>query len=389
MSTERQLRVLQVSATMHIGGAENVVVELAERLDRSRFEVALCCTRELGVLAERLRAKSVEVLLAAPADRRLRHFTPLFLHRAIARFQPDIVHTHSTPTLLHAGPLAALGLLPRWVHTFHFGNYDSATRRQMRGERLFCRLPNELIAVSESQRQSIIRFHGLPPDRIRTIPNGVAPNPSVNQPEGIKRRRRELGFTDSDIIVGCVAVLSEQKGVTYLLKGAARFMAQDPRIRLLIIGGGPAEKALRAEARALNLAAVFTGWRPDALDLLPVLDVFVMSSLWEAMPMALLEAMAARRPIVVTDVGDNKQIVDGGRCALVVPKANADAIAAAVLGLTSDPRRASALGALALQRFMERFTTTRMVSTYEALYEKICAMSTGRSVAVGRLASGL
>ena len=128
---------------------------------------------------------------------------------------------------------------------------------------------------------------------------------------------------------------------------------------------------------ASPIASIFTGWRQDNLELLTALDVFVMPSLWEAMPLALLEAMAARRAIVVTDVGDNRRVVDDGRCGVVVPAGDAAALAAAIDRLLADPLAAAAMAARAQERFGAAFTTARMVHEYEALYAQ--AVDGGRA----------
>lgn len=367
----RRLRVLEVIGTMHIGGAENVVVELCRGLDRSRFDLALCCTRETGVLSDRLQDESIDVILGAPPTRRLRHFTPFYLDRVIARFQPDIVHTHGTPSLLHAGPLAVLHRLPSWVHTFHFGNYAAAKGRMMTAERWFCRAATQLVAVSEAQRRQIVDFHGLSPDRIMTIVNGVSGNARPGDDDARRSRRAQCGFGPDDIVVGCVAVLSEQKGVTYLIQAAREFLNYDGRLRLLVVGGGPLQPSLRAEAERLDLGprAVFTGWQPDGVEWLKALDVFVMSSLWEAMPMALLEAMAAQKALIVTDVADNRAILEDGRCGIVVPPRDAAAIAAGVRRIVRDREGARAMAQRAHERFLARYTTARMVRDYERLFE--------------------
>lgn len=363
----RRIRVLQTIGSMHIGGAENVVVELARGLDRRRFDVEVCCTKELGVLAELLRTESVPVTLAAAPSHRLRHATPYFLHRAIRRFKPDIVHTHGTPSLLHVAPLAAIGLSPRWVHTFHYGNYAAVQGRQIELERRFCRFATDLIAVSEAQRQSIIDRYALAPHRIQTITNGLRFQATAGSTVD---RRTELGLAPDDVVVGCLAVLTEQKGVTYMLQAARLLRDRAPRVRFLIVGGGPLEKGLRAEAEALGLGdrIVFTGWRTDATALLHVFDVWVMASLWEAMPMALLEAMASRRAIVVTDVADNRRIVGDGACGRVVPPKDPQAIADAVAWLIDHPSEARAMGERAAQRFHAHYTTGHMVSAYERLF---------------------
>lgn len=367
---KRRIRVLQTIGSMHIGGAENVVVEIARGLDRDRFEVELCCTKELGVLADQVARDGVPVVLAAAPSHALRHLTSFYLHRVIRRFKPDVVHTHGTPSLLHVAPLAALGLTPRWIHTFHYGNYAAVQGRQFELERRFCRRATDLVAVSEAQRQSIIERYTLDASRIVTVTNGL--RYAAADGDDTARLREELGFGPDDVIVGAVAVLSEQKGITYLLKAAGRILVRHPHVRLLIVGGGPAEAALRSEAQALGLDGriTFTGWRTDAQRFLALFHVWVMSSLWEAMPMALVEAMAAERRIVVTDVGDNRAIVDNGACATIVPPRDPAALASAIGDCLDDPDAAALRARRAAGKFVTHYTTTHMVSAYERLYAR-------------------
>ena len=122
-------------------------------------------------------------------------------------------------------------------------------------------------------------------------------------------------------------------------------------------------------------AASASGWRNDVGELLLTLDIWVMSSLWEAMPLALCEAMAAARPIVCTDVGDNGVIVNRGEVARLVPPGDPDALAAAVSAFLADLSAARALGARARARFLERFTIARMIEGYERLYERHASRS--------------
>ena len=346
-----RIHVVQVIGTMHIGGAENAVVHIAQGLDRSRFDVTLCCTRERGVLAEQLAGSGVDVRLAAPPTHRQRYFTPYYLARELKRLGADVVHTHGTPSLLHVGPLAMLGRAPAWVHTYHFGNYPLPSRRMMAGERFFSRFATALVAVADVQRTSIEQHHKL--TGVRTIVNGVTANTFVDRPEVRARTRAELGIGADEILVGGIAVLSRQKGITYLLQAVPELLRRQPRVRVLVAGGGPLLAPLREEAQALGVAdrVIFTGWRQDNLELLTALDVFVMPSLWEAMPLALLEAMAARRAIVVTDVGDNRRVVDDGRCGVVVPAGDPAALAAAIDRLLGDPLAAAAMAARAEARF--------------------------------------
>ena len=148
-----------------------------------------------------------------------------------------------------------------------------------------------------------------------------------------------------------------------------------PNIKFVIVGGGPLEQLLREESASLGLQGrvVFTGWRNDALELIPSMDVFVMSSLWEAMSIVLLEAMAASRPIVVTDVGDNSRVIEHGVSGLVVAPKDAEGIASAVLQIYKDSGLAGHLARQANARFVRNYTVRQMVEEHERLYRHLAA----------------
>lgn len=382
-ATIERIRVLQIIDSLHIGGAENVVIHLSRALDRSEFDAAAACTRFRGVQADRLTEAGLAVHPVFPTNRAFRHFTPLSLARLIHRLQPDVLHSHGTPALLHTGPLAMTGLLGRrpWIHTFHFGNYPHLAPNLMRGERFFAKYPTRLIAVSDSQREAISRCHNVPLERIETKYNGVHDLRLHQAPGARERGRAALNLSREDIVVGSLAVLSKQKGVSYFLHAASELLRTRPQLKFLVIGGGPLETELKNEAAALGIgnAVVFTGWRTDAIELLPALDVFVMASIWEAMPMVLLEAMAAQRTIVVTDVGDNKKIVEHERSGLVVPAADGAAIAAAIERLLANPSLMAAYADAAYKRFAEHYTVAQMTARYATLYRDAVSRQAQRS----------
>jgi glycosyltransferase involved in cell wall biosynthesis len=356
---------------LNFGGAEDVLLKLAFGLDRDRFEVQVCSTLGLGPMADRLRSGGVTVQPAGPKGRAHNYLRAWHVHRVVRRFKPDVVHSHGLPPLGEVGQVARVGPPPRWIHTFHFGNYPhTEKRRHMHVERLFSGGPDQLVAVSDKQRADLIRYHRIAPARILTVLNGVDPNVFVDDGRTRRETRAELGIGPDEFVVGTVAVLTEQKGITYLLKAARRLLDTRPGIRLVIVGGGPLEGALHREAEALGLGSgvIFTSWRSDATRLLCAFDAYAMASLWEAMPIALLEAMAAGRPIVVTDVGQNARLVEDQQSAIVIPPADADAIVTAVMALRDDPARAARLGARARERVEALYSTRKMVHEYERLY---------------------
>lgn len=369
MDAVKRTRVLQIIHGLHIGGAEKVVVDLATNVDPARFEMAVCCINQPGVLAEKLEAAGIPVV--SPAQRgSLRE-----LRQIVRDLEPDVVHTHGTAAMLHVGPLYLYNRLPPWVHTFHFGNYPNVKARYLWGERLFSRRAARLVAVAEVQRKTIIRCHRLRPDAIQTILNGVNANPFGDDPNVRRRKRAEFGYSDQDLVVGCVAVLSEQKGVTYLLEAVRRMVEQEPRVKVFIAGGGPLKESLERQSTELGLDDVvrFAGWRNDALELMHMMDVFVMPSLWEAFSIVLLEAMAARRAMVVTEVGDNGTVIKHGDTGLLIPPRDSQALAEAVLSCLRDPQAARAMGERAGQYFAENLTVRQMARNYEDLYLSLVA----------------
>jgi glycosyltransferase involved in cell wall biosynthesis len=291
--------------------------------------------------------------------------------RVIARFRPDVVHTHGLQAMVNVGPIAACRLAPRWIHTFHYGNYPYASRRHMFLERLFSSLADQLVAVAEPQREALIRHHGFAPDHVMTVTNGVPANPFEHESDVTRRKREELGIPPEAPLIGTIAVLSEQKGIPYFIEAAQEVLRVMPSAKFVVVGSGSLADSLTAHVAALGLGSsiLFTGWRSDVAELLMALDVWVMSSLWEAMPLALLEAMAAARAIVATDVSDNRRILHDGNAGVLVPPRDAAALARAILGLVREPEQARNLGRRARAVFGEHYTVSRMVSHYERLYE--------------------
>jgi glycosyltransferase involved in cell wall biosynthesis len=370
------IRILQVASGLHFGGAENVIARLVTGYDKEQFEVSVFCTKGLGAIADRLRAEGVRVTAGAAATRLQKYLSPVALWREIRAVRPDIVHSHGIEALAATGPLAVAGLLPKWMHTFHFGNYPYDNARHMAMEGFFSRRCHAPVAVSHAQRAALVRYHRLPED-MRVIWNGVPSNPHLGDAAMRQKARQEFGFTPDQLVVGTVAVLSEQKGIPFLLEAAGQVCAQHPDVRFLVVGGGHGEQERQYRRIVADLGIadrmVFTGWRPDAQELLMGMDVWVMSSLWEAMPLALLEAMSAARAIVVTDVGDNARLVTPGQSALVVPSRNGTALGTAIDSLLRDPARRDAISAAARREFEQKFTVDQMLRAYAQAYEVVAA----------------
>ena len=365
----RPTNVLLLSSSLWIGGAETVIQHLAERLDRRRFNVSVCDIRERGQIGEALAQAGVDVTGIWDSDKP-NYLTFLRLRRLIKTKNIDVVHTH-TPEALFAAGLCRL-MMPRLklLHTFHFGNYPNTSRSILWIDRVFSRVATRLVSVGEAQRATLKRVFGFTDGQVETVFNGV---PFV-QPRGDAELRRRVGATNGTLLVGTIATLIQQKGLTDLLRVAQILRDRGCDVRFVVIGEGHLRAELEARRRELGVddTVAFTGWITNAAEVaLPVFDVFFQPSLWEAMSMVILEAMAAARPIVATRVGENQKILDDGVDGILVNVGDVEAMADALGRLAVDPALRTQLGVMARRKVEQRYTVEHMARHYERIYQEM------------------
>jgi glycosyltransferase involved in cell wall biosynthesis len=223
----------------------------------------------------------------------------------------------------------------------------------------------------------------VPSGRIRVIYNGIEPRFFADESATGLRLRRELGIPADALVIGIIARLSPEKGHDRFLRIAGDIARQRPQARFLIVGGGPLEAELRATAAALGLdhRVVFTGARRDVIALNHVLDIFALPSREEALPLAVLEAMAARRPIVASAVGGVPEVVRDGQTGFLFPPDEHDRFVKALLRLADHPELREELGRRGQQRVRSQFGVARMVHATLGYYDALLATSraAGRS----------
>lgn len=353
-----------------LGGAEMVVRDLARFLDRDRFDVCICCTRGLGgSIGEELVRDGLDVfVLPGRQDGRVDYLTALKFRRAVKDKHVDIVHTHALPALLDAGPCRLTMPRLKVVHTFHFGNYPYDSWRYHIMEGLCSRAVDKLIAVGWEQRRRIQAAYRLSDSRIGVIWNGV----TVAAPMTEAPFRAQLGTGDR-LLIGTIAKLIEQKGLDDLLSVARRCRDAGHGMQFVIVGEGPLRAVLEQRRRELGLedTVVITGWIPNAAaQALPAFDVFFQPSRWEAMSIAILEAMAGGKAIVATRVGDNPHVLQDGVSGLLVDSGDIGGMVSALARLGDRDLRRQ-LGQDARARFVQRFTLAHMVRGYEKVYREL------------------
>lgn len=362
-----KIRVLLTAAGLHFGGAEIVIRHLVKSIDSRRFDVSVCCIKDLGAIGEELVREGFDVVtLPKSRTRSGRYLTFIKLLKLIRQRNVDVVHTHTTDALADAALCRLVFPRFRLVHTFHFGNYPFASRQKLRIERAFARFADQLIAVGNVQREQIAATFELPKDLIARVWNGIPSGPT----ESNGTLRASLGATDR-VIIGTIATLIPQKGLADLLIVASRLKQSNSKALFVVVGDGALRRELEAERDRLGLqdTVLFAGWVKNAArTALPDFDVFFQPSLWEAMSIAVLEAMAAGKPVVATRVGENPLVIEHGKDGLLVEPRDIDEMTAVLVKLSSDPATRLRLGSAAATRVARDFSVAQMARAYEAVY---------------------
>ena len=360
-----------LGSALNIGGAERVIANLARHLDPGRFKLTVSHLKERGFTGEEIAAEGHDVVgVPRVTSGMSRYLSFRRLAQLIAERDIELVHTHTTYALFDAALCRLFGNRRlKVVHTFHFGNYPHYPAKYRLLERIASRLVNRLIAVGIEQREVIRDTYGLAADSIATIVNGVEPPNAA--PDAEWRARIEA---EGSIVIGTACTCIEQKGLPDLLATAAIVCREHPRVRFLIVGDGAMRAPMEKRAAEMGLAdrVTFAGWKLNAgATMLPLFDIFFQPSLWEAMSMVVLEAMAAGKPVVATRVGDNAHVVKEGVTGYTVPRGDVAGMAAVLGKLVSSPGLRAQFGAAARARFDELYHARSMARAYENLYADV------------------
>lgn len=377
-----RLRIAFVVTRMDVGGVPDHVMTLLRGLSRRHHltviagEIDPCHEaemQELGVGIERL------PLSRLPDARR--DLSALRALRALLRKgRFDIVHTHMSKAAL-LGVLATRMMpdRPRVVNTAH--NLGSLALRNRAARGVFWVYDKILlgwgsdtvIVVSQRVREQVLALRLMSSGHVTAIPNGIRLDRFDVAPGDARKRRMELSVADGAVLVICVARLVWFKGLDTLVAAFSRVAVDFPAARLCIVGDGPLREQLEAQASSCGIGerVMLIGERRDVPSLLSASDLFVLPSVSEGMPISILEAMAAGRATLATDVGGVRELVLDGETGLVVPSGDVDALAAALLLLIRDKALRETMGAAALARARSDFDGAAMAARTEALY---CAL---------------
>lgn len=376
IGNSRKVRILHIIWSLDLGGAEQVVVDLVRNLDRKIYTPVVCCLNDKGRNAPRVEKEGIKVIAMNKAPK-FDLFLILQLVRLIRREEIDLIHTHLFTANLWGRIAAWIAGVPAvssehgmdvWRSPFHL-KLDS----------MLTPVSKRMIFVSEGVRKFYAAKNPSLNGRGRVVYNGINIGLFADHETTPKKAKHALGLPPDTKVVGIVGRLVPEKAHEDFIDAVRILLEEDPSIIGLVIGEGECEKALHKKVYDLGLdkSIRFAGYRNNLQDLYPAMDVFVMSSLREGMPLTMLEAMAAGVPVVATEVGGIPECIRDKQSGLLVPVRNPRALAGAIRKILTDNGLRQTLIAGAKADVSVRFSIERMVDDHEAIYRDVMTLSRG------------
>ena len=365
----RPYRVLHVIDSLVLGGAQVVLENLLTHADRSRFALETVCLHGRGVFWDRIKATGSPVHSLS-----FHHYFPSYvpglLGLMLAR-RYDVVHCHLLASNLIGKPIATFAGVPVRINHDHCNDKLADPRRWTPAADTWTnRFSTHVCAVSESTRQFLIQHEGVPEERTTTVHNGV--NLAIFQPRPEQRAqaRARWNLPADAFVIGGIGRLCYQKNFALFLQTAARVLEKHPSARFLIAGTGEDDAALRVQAAQLGLGErlQFLGFVGDMTALYPALDLLLLTSRYEGLPITILEAMAVGIPIVASRLDGMLEILRDGEDAALVPPGERDAFAVRVCELIEQPALARRYADAALSKARARHSAEAMTRAVEAVY---------------------
>jgi glycosyltransferase involved in cell wall biosynthesis len=365
----RRIRVLQVVQSLDFGGLERVVINIVGNLDPSRFQCDVLCLRDSGRFAVELQAAG-HMVCNFGIGRGKAFAVPRKLASFIRDGGYDVVQTHDTTPLLYTSLAKLYYRNFRHVYIEHSGIYSCQPRhRFMTWLALFS--TDHAVMVSNNLLSYYKSHFPLSRPEMSVIYNGL--NFTVAPDDSRVSVCREWGIPVDTVIVGTAVRFYPQKGVRYLIEAIPTVLKVHPRTHFLLVGDGVERQMLEqmVEIAGIKKHVTFTGFRRDIARLVGAMDIYVLPSLWEGLPLALIEALMAKKAVIATSVGGNEELIEDGCTGFIVPPQKCDVLAERLIVLIGSKKMRNKFAENGYRYVTENFTLTKMVGAYEQLYSRL------------------
>lgn len=381
------MKILRIIARLNVGGPAIHTILLTQALNDGYFKSILVTGRagvdekDMGYLAGE---KGVEPLIIPELERKISPVKDILalwkIYLIMRREKPDIVHTHTAKAGALGRTAAILAGVPVRIHTFHghifegyFNNFSAGVFLFI--ERFLAFFSKYIVVVSEAQKEEIVRKYKIAKEeKVKVVPLGLELDvfSSIESRNG--KLRSELGIGNDCVLIGIIGRLVPVKNHRMFLDACRRLfdLAGGLDIRCVVIGDGEERGRLEGYAGELGIQeeVVFTGWKKEMADAYADLDIVALTSLNEGTPVALIEALASGRPVVSTDVGGVKDVVEGGINGYLVAPEDISDFAKRLFELAGDPKKRDEFGRNGRKKVLQKYSKERLVKDIKVLYEE-------------------
>jgi glycosyltransferase involved in cell wall biosynthesis len=373
------LNIAYGALSLDFGGLEKMILSLAKLNVEHGGQSSILCIERAGHLAEEAKKYGIRVIsFEKPLGRNLAIVPNI--QKKIQQLKPDVIHTHTIGALWYIGKATSKVDTAAIIHTEHIDNVIKATGNIAKLKtRLMWHQAAKFAArfscVSPEVLESAARYRTVPRKKLTVITNGIdlsiVANARENRAELRQSKRQELGLPEDAILLGTVGRLNEVKRQELLIQATTRI----PDVHLVLVGDGPERGKLEQITTELNLSnrVHFIGFQSQPESWLAAVDVFALSSRLEALPLALLEAMAAELPVVSTNVGGVAEVIQDGVSGYLVSNGDVEQLTCRIAELVADPVQRKQFGQVGRKIVEERYSLDRMYSEYQKLYQEVLA----------------
>ncbi len=368
------MRILHLISSVGLFGAERVAIELSKSLKKTYH-----CEPILGVIRNDYNpheeiseeAKSNDMLYTVFSCRSQFDLKLVFsIKEFIKKNRINIIHCHGYKSNFY-GLLASKGQIPSVTTNHNWLTSHWKLKIYCLLDSMWIRFFDRIVAVSNEVKKDMLRYK-IPEKKIRVIDNGIALERFEKLAE-TKNMKNQLGFEEKIRIIGTIGNLGTEKGHIYLLEAAKQILDVVKDLKFLIIGDGRLRKQLEEKSERLGIEkhVIFMGQRRDIPELLTAMDIFVLPSIKEGLPIALLEAMAAKRPVIATRVGAIPMVIENNETGVLVEPKDVTGLRDAIVSLVNDPGRMDLLARKGFDRVCGNFSSDEMGKKYLELYMEI------------------
>lgn len=376
------MRVCHVITKPELGGAQLTTLNILSNLPKDKYDISFI-TSPRGLLSREF--ADLEGVNSHFSLFLVRHINPIadiiaFIHIfLIYRSQKyNIIHTHSSKAGILGRFAARFAKIPYIVHTVHGWSFNDCQPVIVKSffiflERITAKFTTKIICVSESDLEIGLRYKIAPREKFVFIKYGIPLTEFRRHALNRLEKRKELGIDNADPVVGMISCLKPQKSPLDFVKACVKIYEKNPNTNFLLVGDGILRRNCKKilAPTPLNGRFIFAGWRRDVSEILDILDLVVLTSKWEGMPIAIIEALCKGKPVVVTDTGGTRELVRNGVTGYLTQPGSYEELADRVIEILRDKKSFAEMSRNALLSIDDSFDARRMVDDVDRLYRRL------------------